>query len=83
MADLPPTAATPSVFSVYSRSVNAINFLTICVSRDVRNQLEGDINAQLREACQEGEEYEVKRLLKEGADSYACDEVGILLQQII
>ena len=45
------------------------------VSRDLRNQLEGDINAQLREACQEGEEYEVKRLLKEGADSYACDEV--------
>ena len=38
-------------------------------------ELEGDINAQLREACQEGEEYEVKRLLKEGADSYACDEV--------
>ena len=47
-----------------------------CVSRDSRNQLEGDINGQLREACQEGEEYEVKRLLKEGADSYACDEVG-------
>lgn len=45
------------------------------LSRDIRNQLEGDINAQLREACQEGEEYEVKRLLKEGADSYACDEV--------
>lgn len=45
-----------------------------------RNQLEGDVNAQLREACQEGEEYEVKRLLKEGADSYACDEVKMLLK---
>ena len=74
MADLPPTATTPGVFSIYSRSVNTwLN--SYDVSRDTRNQLEGDINAQLREACQEGEEYEVKRLLKEGADSYACDEV--------
>ncbi|XP_065918988.1 ankyrin repeat domain-containing protein 29-like [Dysidea avara] len=60
MADLPPTA-TSGVFSVYSRN---------------NRELEGDINAQLRESCQEGEEYEVKRLLKEGADSYTCDEDG-------
>lgn len=75
MADLPPTAATPGVYSIYSRSVYTIALRYYNVSRDPRNQLEGDINAQLREACQEGEEYEVKRLLKEGADSYACDEV--------
>ena len=51
------------------------------MSRDPRNnrELEGDINAQLRESCQEGEEYEVKRLLKEGADSYTCDEVQLIL----
>jgi len=52
------------------------------LSRDPRNQLEGDINTQLREACQEGEEYEVKRLLKEGADSYACDEVQNMVRMI-
>lgn len=78
MADLPPTATTPGVFSIYSRSVNTIILSLFCLSRDARNQLEGDINGQLREACQEGEEYEVKRLLKEGADSYTCDEVGYL-----